>query len=170
MKAGLDPNVDPALLHLYAEAVEQPIADHGSDGGSRGIRTAGGASTSTAPGSIRFSRARECTGWWLAKDRGAAHSAAAGVFGIEPAAGELFRDGGTAATHDLFFCVADHRTGKTSSARWSRPLRWSKCCKCRICIANSTQTAQLEVALQGVIVGFPARCSGRAQWNERWAM
>jgi uncharacterized repeat protein (TIGR01451 family) len=25
VKAGLDPNVDPALLHLYAEAIEQPI-------------------------------------------------------------------------------------------------------------------------------------------------
>jgi len=36
-KAGLDPNVDPALLHLYAEAVEQPIAISGATTGPGGF-------------------------------------------------------------------------------------------------------------------------------------
>ena len=40
VKAGLDPNVDPALLHLYAEATEQPIADHGRDRRSWRLRAA----------------------------------------------------------------------------------------------------------------------------------
>ena len=35
--AGLDPNVDPALLHLYAEALEQPIQITGADAGSGGF-------------------------------------------------------------------------------------------------------------------------------------
>ena len=35
--AGLSPNVDPAYLHLYAEAVEQPIAITGTTPGFRGF-------------------------------------------------------------------------------------------------------------------------------------
>ena len=35
--AGLSPNVDPAYLHLYAEAVEQPIAITGTTAGFRGF-------------------------------------------------------------------------------------------------------------------------------------
>jgi uncharacterized repeat protein (TIGR01451 family) len=37
LKAGLDPNVDPALLHLYAEAVEQPIEITGASAGPGGF-------------------------------------------------------------------------------------------------------------------------------------
>ncbi len=37
VKAGLNPNVDPAFLHLYAEAVEQPIAITGASAGSGGF-------------------------------------------------------------------------------------------------------------------------------------
>ena len=37
IKAGLDPNVDPALLHLYAEAVEQPIEITGASAGPGGF-------------------------------------------------------------------------------------------------------------------------------------
>jgi uncharacterized repeat protein (TIGR01451 family) len=35
--AGLDPNVDPALLHLYAEAIEQPIQISGASAGPGGF-------------------------------------------------------------------------------------------------------------------------------------
>jgi len=37
IRAGLDPNVDPAFLHLYAEAVEQPIKITGATGGPGGF-------------------------------------------------------------------------------------------------------------------------------------
>jgi len=37
VKAGLDPNVDPALLHLYAEAVEQPVKITGALTGPGGF-------------------------------------------------------------------------------------------------------------------------------------
>jgi uncharacterized repeat protein (TIGR01451 family) len=37
IKAGLDPNVDPAFLHLYAEAVEQPMQITGASAGSGGF-------------------------------------------------------------------------------------------------------------------------------------
>src|SRR3984957_2717028 len=37
VKAGLDPNVDPSLLHLYAEAVEQPVEITGATGGPGGF-------------------------------------------------------------------------------------------------------------------------------------
>jgi len=37
VKAGLNPNVDPAYLHLYAEAVEQPIEITGSSPGPGGF-------------------------------------------------------------------------------------------------------------------------------------
>src|ERR1700721_3156510 len=37
VKAGLDPKVDPASLHLFAEAVEQPILVTGATGGPRGF-------------------------------------------------------------------------------------------------------------------------------------
>ena len=40
VKAGLDPNVDPATLHLYAEAIEQPIQITGVTAGDRRLRTA----------------------------------------------------------------------------------------------------------------------------------
>ena len=37
LQAGLDPNVDPALLHLYAEAIEQPIQITGATAGPGGF-------------------------------------------------------------------------------------------------------------------------------------
>ncbi len=37
VNAGLDPNVDPALLHLYAEAIEQPMQITGASAGSGGF-------------------------------------------------------------------------------------------------------------------------------------
>ena len=37
VKAGLDPNVDPALLHLFAEATEQPLQITGATGGPGGF-------------------------------------------------------------------------------------------------------------------------------------
>ena len=37
VKAGLNPNVDPATLHLYAEAIEQPIQITGVTAGDRGF-------------------------------------------------------------------------------------------------------------------------------------
>jgi uncharacterized repeat protein (TIGR01451 family) len=37
ISAGLDPNVDPSLLHLYAEAVEQPIQVTGATSGPGGF-------------------------------------------------------------------------------------------------------------------------------------
>ena len=37
IKAGLDPNVDPATLHLYAEAIEQPIQITGATSGPGGF-------------------------------------------------------------------------------------------------------------------------------------
>lgn len=37
VKAGLDPNVDPALLHLYAEALEQPMQITGATSGPGGF-------------------------------------------------------------------------------------------------------------------------------------
>jgi uncharacterized repeat protein (TIGR01451 family) len=37
LQAGLDPNVDPALLHLYAEAIEQPIQIIGATAGAGGF-------------------------------------------------------------------------------------------------------------------------------------
>ena len=37
IKAGLDPNVDPAYLHLYAEAIEQPIQITGASPGPGGF-------------------------------------------------------------------------------------------------------------------------------------
>lgn len=37
ISAGLDPNVDPALLHLYAEAIEQPIRITGATAGPGGF-------------------------------------------------------------------------------------------------------------------------------------
>jgi peptidase C25-like protein len=37
LKAGLDPDVDPAFLHLYAEAVEQPIKITGATAGPGGF-------------------------------------------------------------------------------------------------------------------------------------
>ncbi|MGA8763768.1 MAG: C25 family cysteine peptidase [Candidatus Sulfotelmatobacter sp.] len=37
LNAGLNPNVDPALLHLYAEAVEQPIEITGASAGPGGF-------------------------------------------------------------------------------------------------------------------------------------
>lgn len=37
VQAGLDPNVDPALLHLYAEAIEQPMVITGASSGPGGF-------------------------------------------------------------------------------------------------------------------------------------
>ena len=100
VKAGLDPNVDPALLHLYAEAVEQPMQITGATAGPGGFGPQAAINFYGTGIDTVFSGTRV---YWLAtcEVAGRANSAPAGHYGIEPAATEFSCNGRSAATHDL---------------------------------------------------------------------
>ncbi len=131
VKAGLDPNVDPALLHLYAEATEQPLQITGATAGPGGFGPQAAINFYGTGINTVFSGTRV---YWLVAGEGS---------GCEDSAACRYRRDRTSrrpaysATvelqqHTIYFAalLTTERT-KTSSARWFRPRRWSRCSKCR---------------------------------------
>ena len=71
VKAGLDPNVDPALLHLYAEAIEQPMQITGATAGPGGFGPQAAINFYGTGINTVFSGTRV---YWLAASEGRAHA------------------------------------------------------------------------------------------------
>ena len=91
VKAGLDPSVDPALLHLYAEAIEQPSQITGATAGPGGFGPQAAINFYGTGIDTVFSGTRV---YWLVagEGRGARIRATSSLLGLEPACGQLFRN------------------------------------------------------------------------------
>jgi hypothetical protein len=153
VKAGLDPNVDPALLQLFAEAVEQPIQITGAAGGPGGfgplasIRFYGTGIDTLYSGTRVY--------WLVAGTRpgqripqlqassGTNQPAASFLYTVELQPRTIYFAALITPDGDNFFgplisTTAEEQVMQTPNFN-----------------ASSTQPATLDVALQGVIQGIP---------------
>ena len=114
VKAGLDPNIDPARLHLYAEATEQALQITGATTGPGGFGPQAAIHFYGTGIDTVFSGTRV---YWLVagEGRGARVQTMQRFVRIEPAANKLFGNGRVAAAHDLLLRVTD--------IEWAKLLR-----------------------------------------------
>jgi uncharacterized repeat protein (TIGR01451 family) len=154
VKAGLDPNLDPALLHLYAEAVEQPIQITGATNGPGGFGPQAaiyfyGTGIDTVYTGTRV--------YWLAtcESRGARIPRLQATTGSNlppenfPATVELRQ-------HTIYFQALLTPDGDNFFGELVSPAPGVKQVLAVPHLDTaSTRPARLDVVLQGVIVGFP---------------
>jgi len=153
VKAGLDPNVDPALLHLFAEAVEQPIEITGATAGPGGFGPQAALQFYGTGIDTQYSGTRV---YWLV----AADQPGLRIHKLQPSTGSNQPPASFLATveltpHTTYFAALITSSGNNyfGSLISSTPLdqtiyvpHFDK---------NSTDAAELEVVLQGIILGFP---------------
>jgi len=153
VKAGLDPNVDPASLHLYAEASEQPMQITGATSGRGGFGAQAAIEFYGTGIDTVFSGTRV---YWLVAEEGQGARilqlpASAGSNQIPtsfPATVELRQH--TAYLAALLTTNGENFFGALVSSTPAEQLL-----NLPHLDSTSAQAAQLEVTLQGVIVGFP---------------
>jgi uncharacterized repeat protein (TIGR01451 family) len=153
VKAGLDPNVDPALLHLYAEATEQSMQITGASAGPGGFGPQAAINFYGTGIDTVFSGTRV---YWLAA--GEARGARMRQLPISsgsnqppasyPATAELQQ-------HTIYFSALLTTNGQNFFGVLVSPTPVEQVLQVPHLSATSTQAAQLEVVLQGVITAFP---------------
>jgi uncharacterized repeat protein (TIGR01451 family) len=153
VKAGLDPNVDPALLHLYAEAIEQPIQITGASGGPGGFGPQAALQFYGTGVDTQYSGTRV---YWLAVGDGPGqriHQLPASTGSNQPPASFPFIVEYTPRT--TYFAALINSNGDN----FFGPLVSSTALDQTMYVPHldktSTAPARLEVILQGVILGFP---------------
>ena len=153
LAAGLDPNVDPALLHLYAEAVEQPIAITGASPGPGGFGPQAALQFYGTGINTLFSGTRV---YWLV----AGQEPGLRIQRLRPSTGSNQPPASFPFTveltpHTTYFSALLTSNGNNffgplvSSAPIDETLNLPHLDRI------STEPARLEVILQGIILGFP---------------
>ena len=153
VQAGLDPNVDPALLHLYAEAVEQPIQITGATAGPGGFGPGAAINFYGTGINTVFSGTRV---YWLVvgSDPGLriqqlpASSASNQQPSSYSATVELQQ-------HTIYFAALLTTNGQNFFGSLVSSTPVDQAIEVPHLDTNSAQVAQLEITLQGIIVGFP---------------
>ncbi len=153
LKAGLDPNVDPARLHLFAEATEQPLQITGATPGPGGFGAQAAINFYGTGIDTEFSGTRV---YWLAA--GDTHGARIPV--LQSSAGSNLVPASYAATvilqpHSIYFAALTTSNGDNFFGPIVSPTTVEEVLAVPHFDAKSPQTARLEVVLQGVIVAFP---------------
>jgi uncharacterized repeat protein (TIGR01451 family) len=153
VKAGLDPNVDPALLHLYAEATEQSMQITGASAGPGGFGPQAAINFYGTGIDTVFSGTRV---YWLAAGEGRGVrirqlpiSSGSNQPPLSyPATVELQQ-------HTIYFSALLTKNGQNFFGALVSPTPVEQVLQVPHLSTTSTQTAQLEVVLQGVITAFP---------------
>jgi uncharacterized repeat protein (TIGR01451 family) len=153
VKAGLDPNVDPALLHLYAEAIEQSMQITGATAGPGGFGPQAAINFYGTGIDTVFSGTRV---YWLA----AGEARGARVRQLPVSSGSNQPPASYSATvelqqHTIYFSALLTTNGQNFFGALVSPTPAEQVLQVPHLSATSTQTAQLEVVLQGVITAFP---------------
>jgi uncharacterized repeat protein (TIGR01451 family) len=153
IKAGLDPNVDPALLHLYAEALEQPIAITGATAGPGGFGPQAALQFYGTGIDTPYSGTRV---YWLV----AGEEPGQRIHQLRPSTGSNQPPASFPATveltpHTTYFAALITSNGNNffGSLITSTPL--DQTLYVPHLDKNSTEPPKLEVILQGTILGFP---------------
>jgi len=152
VKAGLDPNVDPARLHLYAEATEQPLQITGATPGPGGFGPQSAIMFYGTGIDTVFSGTRV---YWLAAGEGRG----ARIPQLPVSSGSNQPPASYSATvelrqHTIYFAALLTSNGENFFGALVSPTAEQVLDVPNLNTA-STQAAHLEVVLQGVIVGFP---------------
>jgi uncharacterized repeat protein (TIGR01451 family) len=154
VKAGLDPNVDPALLHLYAEATEQPLQITGATAGPGGFGPEAAINFYGTGINTVFSGTRV---YWLVAGEGRG----ARIPRLPVSSGSNQPPPSYSATvelqqHTIYFAALLTSNGENFfGALVSPPMPLEQAMEVPHLNTTSTQTARLELALQGVITAFP---------------
>lgn len=153
VKAGLDPNVDPALLHLFAEATEQPLQITGASAGPGGFGPQAAINFYGTGIDTAFSGTRVY--WLTAGDgRGAriprlqASSGSNQPPATFPATVELEQ-------HTTYFAALLTVNGDNFFGAFVSPAPVDQVLHTPHFDVKSVQPSHLEIVLQGVIVAFP---------------
>jgi len=153
VQAGLDPNIDPALLHLYAEAIEQPIEITGATAGPGGFGPEAAINFYGTGINTIFSGTRV---YWLV----VGNDPGLRIQELPPSFGSNQPPANYTATvelqeHTIYFSALITTTGQNffGSLVTNTPLDQS--IEVPHLDTNSMQQAQIEVSLQGIITGFP---------------
>ncbi|MGB8580085.1 MAG: C25 family cysteine peptidase [Candidatus Sulfotelmatobacter sp.] len=151
--AGLSPNVDPAYLHLYAEAVEQPIAITGTTAGVRGFGPQAaiyfygtGIDTQYSGTRVYFLVTQDSKGARvhnLPVSTGSNQPPASFPFTVELAPHTTYYSALTTANGYNFFGPLVSSTAVDETIQVPH------------LDSTSTESAKLDVILQGVILGVP---------------
>jgi uncharacterized repeat protein (TIGR01451 family) len=153
VNAGLDPNVDPALLHLYAEAVEQPIQITGASAGPGGFGPQAtlafyGTGIDTLYSGMRV--------YWLVVGNSPGQripQLRSSTGSNQPPASFPFTVELT--PHTTYFAALLTSNGNNFFGSLISSTPTEQTLSVPHLDKTSTDPAQLEVILQGVILGFP---------------
>jgi uncharacterized repeat protein (TIGR01451 family) len=153
VKAGLDPNVDPALLHLYAEAIEQPLQITGATAGPGGFGPQAAINFYGTGIDTVFSGTRV---YWLAAGEGRG----ARILQLPISSGSNQPPASYSATvelqqHTIYFSALLTTNGQNFFGALVSPTPVEQVLQVPHLSTTSTQSAHLEVVLQGVITAFP---------------
>lgn len=153
VKAGLDPNVDPALLHLYAEANEQPIQITGATAGPGGFGSGAAINFYGTGINTPFSGTRVY--WLTVEDSRGERIAQAALSSGSNQPPSSYSATAELQQHLVYFAALLTSNGQNFFGAVVSPTPVDQTLDVPYYDAASTQTAQLEVSLQGVITAFP---------------
>ena len=153
VKAGLDPNVDPATLRLYAEAIEQRIQVTGATPGSGGFGPGAAINFYGTGINTVFSGTRV---YWLVAGNGRG----ARIPRLAPSAGSNQPPANYSTTvqlqqHTVYFSALITSDGENFFGSFVSPTPVDQVLDVPHLDVDSSEDARLEVSLQGVIAGFP---------------
>jgi uncharacterized repeat protein (TIGR01451 family) len=153
VKAGLDPNVDPSSLHLYAEAIEQPVRITGATPGPGGFGPQAAVNFYGTGIDTVFSGTRV---YWLVSGDGPG----ARVPVMPPSSGSNQPPASYPATvelqqHLIYFAALITQDGQNFFGALVSPTPVDQTLNLPHFDATSTQAAHLDVSLQGIITGYP---------------
>ena len=153
VQAGLDPNVDPALLHLYAEAIEQPIQITGATAGPGGFGPGAAVNFYGTGINTVFSGTRV---YWLV----VGNDPGLRMPQLPPSSGSNQQPASYSTTvelqqHTIYFAALLTTNGQNFFGSLVSSTPVDQAIEVPHLDANSAQVPQLEIALQGVIVGYP---------------
>jgi hypothetical protein len=153
VKAGLDPAVDPALLHLYAEAIEQPIEVTGANPGPGGFGSGAAINFYGTGIDTPFSSTRV---YWLTVGEASGER----IRLMQPSAGSNQPPASYPATvelkqHTTYFAAFLTQNEDNFFGALVSPTPVDQVLATPRVNIKSTNPGYLEVVLQGVIVAYP---------------
>lgn len=153
IEAGLDPNVDPSSLHLYAEAMEQPMQITGSRQGAGGFGPQAAINFYGTGIDTVFSGTRV---YWLVA--GAGKGASVPVLPISSGSNQPPASFLTAAElrqHTTYFAALRTQDGQNFFGALVSTAPIEQTIDVPHLATNSTESAYFEIGLQGIITGVP---------------
>jgi uncharacterized repeat protein (TIGR01451 family) len=153
LQAGLDPNVDPSLLHLYAEAIEQPVQIIGATAGPGGFGPQAALQFYGTGIDTQYTGTRV---YWLV----AGEKPGLRIHRLQPSTGSNQPPASFQATvgvtpHTTYFASLITSNGNNFFGALVSPTPVEQTVQVPNLDNGSTNPAMLDVVLQGVILGFP---------------